>query len=83
MASASPQRVCWLEAAIGDGPWVLGERFSMADVCLGATLRSLLRFGLLEARASMTAYAARLEARPALQRAEARNGRMIAEHGLG
>ncbi len=72
-----------IEAAIGGGPWVLGDHFTMADVCLGATLRTLMRFGMLENRKPMTDYVARLEARPALQRADARNARLIAQHGLG
>ena len=71
-----------LEAAIGEGPWLLGERFSMADVCLGATLRFLLQFDMLEKRERIVAYAERLAARPALQRGDAANGAVIQERGL-
>lgn len=62
-----------LEQAIGAGPWILGERFTMVDTILGGTLRFMLRFNMVEARPSFVAYSARLDARPALQRAEARN----------
>lgn len=72
-----------IEVAIGDGPWVLGDRFSMADVCFGATLRFMMKFGMLDKRERMTDYTARLEARPALQRAEARNAKRVVDHGLG
>jgi glutathione S-transferase len=71
-----------MESAIGAGPFLLGERFSMADVIFGGTLRYMLTFEMLEARPSFTAYAERLAARPALQRADARNARIAAEHGL-
>jgi glutathione S-transferase len=42
----------------------------------------MLRFQMLEASAAFTDYTARLAARPALQRAEARNAAIAAEHGL-
>ena len=72
-----------MEAAIGDRQFLLGDRFTMADVIFGGTLRYMLRFGLLEKRPSFTAYAERLETRPALQRAEARNAAVMKERGLG
>ncbi|MEM1413961.1 MAG: glutathione S-transferase family protein [Myxococcota bacterium] len=65
-----------------EGGFVLGDTFSMADVVLGSTLRSLLRFGMLEAEPVFTAYVERLAARPALQRADARNAQVIEERGL-
>jgi glutathione S-transferase len=55
----------------------------MADVIFGGTLRYMLRFKMVEARPSFAAYVARLDARPAYQAAEARNGQSIQEHGLG
>lgn len=69
-----------LEAAIGEGPWLLGDRFTMADVVLGSTLRFMLDFKMIEQRDRFTAYAARLAARPALVRADAVNARLLAEH---
>jgi len=75
--------VAAMEAAIGQGPWILGERFTMADVIFGGTLSYMLRFGLIEPRPAFTGYAARLAERPALKRAEARNAAVVAERGLG
>ncbi len=69
-----------MEVAIGEGPFLLGERFTMADVIFGGTVRYMLRVGGLEPRASFTAYSERLGARPANQRAEARNAAILAEH---
>lgn len=70
------------EAAIGKGPWLLGERFTMADTILGATLRFLLMFKMVDAKPVFSDYVARLEARPAFQRSAARNAQVMAEHGL-
>ncbi len=71
-----------LDGALQTGPWLLGERFSMADVILGATLRWMLRFKMIDTLPSFTAYVDRLNARPALQAADARNAAVMAEHGL-
>lgn len=70
-----------LEQGVGAGPWLLGERFTMADVVLGATLRWMLGFNMIEPRPAFSAYAARLSARPAAQAADARNAAITAELG--
>lgn len=72
-----------LEHAIGDGPWLLGDRFTMADVTFGGTIRWLLRFKMLEARPAITAYVDRLGERPADKAASAKNAAIIQERGLG
>ncbi len=71
-----------MESALSRGPFLLGERFSMADVIFGGTLRYMLRVKMLESRPAFEAYAERLGARPALQRAEARNAQIAKERGL-
>lgn len=71
-----------IEHAIGEGPWLLGNRFTMADVCLGGTLRYLTRFGMLDKTAAIAAYLDRLDARPAYQRSVAVNEQSMREHGL-
>ena len=72
-----------MEAAIGDREHLLGDQFTIADVIFGGTLRYMLRFNMLEPRPRFVAYAERLGARPAAQRADARNAAVAAEHGLG
>lgn len=64
------------------GGFILGETFSMADVVFGGTMRSLLRFGLLDEDPAFTAYVERLSQRPALQRGDARNEAVARAHGL-
>ncbi len=71
-----------MESAVTGRDYLLGDKFSMADVIFGGTLRYMLRFKMLESTATFTAYADRLGARPELQRAEARNAKIAAEHGL-
>lgn len=70
------------EAAIGAGPWLLGERFTMADTVLGGTLRFMLMFKMIDPKPAFTDYVQRIEARPAFQRASARNAAVMEEHGL-
>jgi glutathione S-transferase len=71
-----------MERAVAGGAFILGDEFSMADVIFGATLRFMLSFKMVEARPAFTSYSERLAARPALQRAEARNLAICEEHGL-
>lgn len=60
----------FLERHMG-APWVLGETFSAADVMLGYTLVVARFVGVLEGHSELVAYLARLEERPAFQRAAA------------
>jgi glutathione S-transferase len=71
-----------IESAVADEPYVLGESFSMADVVFGGTVRYMLMVKQLDPRPVLTAYSERLAARPALQRAEARNRAVVQERGL-
>ena len=70
------------ESAIAKGPFLLGKDFSMADVVFGGLLRFLLSFKQIEPTPAFTAYVERLDARPAYQRADARNQAMRKELGL-
>lgn len=71
-----------MEHAVGGGEWLLGDRFSMADVIFGGTIRYMLQFKILEPRPAFLAYAERLGARPAVKRAEAKNQSVVAERNL-
>ncbi len=71
-----------MESAIAGRSFVLGDTFSMADVIFGGTVRYMLAFKMVEPRPAFAAYAERLAARPALQRAEARNNAIAEERGL-
>lgn len=72
-----------VERALGTGPWLLGERFSMADLIFGLTARFMLRFKMIEARDPVVAYTERLSAWPSVVRGDAINAKIIEERGLG
>lgn len=72
-----------IEQAVSPGPFLLGEMFSIADVVFGGTLRFMTRFKMMTASPQIAAYIARLDARPALQRSDARNNEIAKAHGLG
>ena len=60
-----------LDAALQNGPWLLGENFSAADIVVGSGLNFGVRlFKMIPSRPSFEAYVARCMARPAFQRAE-------------
>jgi len=61
-----------LEAAVQPGPWLLGDRFTVADVLIGADLHfGMDIFKMVPERPVLRAYVDRCLARPALQRAKA------------
>ncbi len=68
--------------AIGDGPFLLGKRFTMADVIFGTTLRFMTRFRMIDNVEPFTSYIERVSARPAAQRADAKNAEIAKQHGL-
>lgn len=58
----------WLEM----GPWLLGDRFSAADVMIGTDLHfGINQFGIVDKRPVFAAYLDRCMQRPAWQRAQA------------
>ena len=72
------QTVDVLETVVaGAAPWLLGEKFSSADVYVGSQVIWGMQFGTLPARPAFAAYAARLQARPAYQRALAKGGPVL------
>lgn len=71
-----------MEDAVTNRQYLLGDTFSMADVIFGGTARYMIAFKMLEPRPALAAYADRLGARPAQQRAEAKNAAIRKERGL-
>jgi glutathione S-transferase len=59
--------------AVESGPWLMGEHFTAADVVLGSHVRWGTMFKLVPGRKEFLDYAARIAARPAAQRAEAKD----------
>ena len=65
----------FLEAELGSTPWVLGERFSAADIMLSFPLEAASeRAGLDQTRPRLMDFLGRIHARPAYRRATERGG---------
>jgi glutathione S-transferase len=67
-----------LEQAVSGGEYLVGDRFSAADVYVGSHIGFGMQFGTLEKRGPFERYWARLSARPAKQRADAIDNALIA-----
>jgi len=65
--------------AVEKGPWLMGEQFTAADVVIGANIRWGMTFKMIPERKEFTDYAARIAARPAAQRAEAKDKELLAK----
>lgn len=69
-----------LEAQLGAGPYILGERLSAADILWGVALGWTLAFKLVPERPAFVAYAQRMAARPAAMKVAAEDAARVAEH---
>ena len=67
-----------LERAVSQGDFILGDRFSAADVYLGSHIGWGMQFGTIEKRPIFGAYAARIFARDAAIRAKEIDDALIA-----
>jgi glutathione S-transferase len=65
--------------AVAKGPWLMGEQFTTADVIVGANIRWGMMFKMIPPRQEFLDYAARIAARPAAQRAEAKDKDLAAK----
>ena len=74
--------VATLDEAVATGPWLLGERFTMADVIVGGTVRWMLQFKMIDETPNLVAYSERLGKREANQRAAKVNADIAEAKGL-
>ncbi|MEZ5926756.1 MAG: glutathione S-transferase family protein [Hyphomicrobiaceae bacterium] len=68
-----------LEGAVTRGAYLAGDRFSAADLYVGAELGWLMQFGVIEKRPAFVTYTDHLLARPAAKRAAAIDDALIPE----
>ena len=68
-----------IELALAPGPFILGERFSAADVYVGSQIGFGMMTKSIEPRPSFAAYQARLAERPAFQRVMAETAKITAQ----
>jgi glutathione S-transferase len=69
-----------IETALKPGPYLLGERFSAADVLWGIALQWTTMFGLVEERPVFRAYIDRVTSRPSFRKVTEEDVVMAAEH---
>lgn len=72
-----------LHDQLASAPWLLGERFSAADVLWGNALRYATQFNLVEKTPVIADYIERVTTRPGQKRADAANQALAVEMGLG
>ncbi|HET9598275.1 MAG TPA: glutathione S-transferase family protein [Anaeromyxobacteraceae bacterium] len=60
-----------VDSAVGEGPWLLGDSFTVGDVYLGSALMWAKLLGIGEGLRALDAWIGRLRERPAYQRATA------------
>jgi glutathione S-transferase len=60
-----------IEVAVSSGDYLAGTRFTAADLYFGAQIGFMMRFGMFKASERVQAYVARVQGRPAFQRAAA------------
>jgi len=59
--------------ALAKGPYLMGEQFTAADIVIGSGLRYGMMFKLIPERQEFQEYVGRITARPAAQRAQAKD----------
>jgi glutathione S-transferase len=70
-----------IDGQLAEGPYLLGKRFTAADILWGSGLAWTTMFGLIPERPAIQAYVARFNARPAVARAQARDAELAAQQG--
>jgi glutathione S-transferase len=67
-----------LDHQLAKGPWILGERFTAADVLWGIALAWTTGFKLVPETPAVKAYIARVNSRPAIARAREKDAQLAA-----
>ena len=67
-----------VQGMLSPGPFVLGERFSAADVLWGSALAWTMMFGIVPKLPEFVAYAEQVTARPAFAKVRARDAELAA-----
>ncbi|WP_437998882.1 glutathione S-transferase family protein [Sorangium sp. So ce185] len=69
-----------LVEALRQGPYLLGERFSAADILWGGALRWMTQFKLIPELPEIAAYVARICSRPSFARVTSDDAQLAAAH---
>ncbi len=71
-----------IDQALSSGPWILGDKFSAADVVMGSTLFFATMFGAIPKEGRVKDYVERVSARPAHQAMVRKNADQAKAMGL-
>lgn len=71
-----------IDQALAQGPWILGDNFSAADVVMGSTLNFATMFGAIPKEGRVKDYVDRLTARPAFQSMTRKNAEQAKQMSL-
>ena len=71
-----------LKSALANGPYILGDKISAADIVLGSTLNFAMMFGAVDKQEPFISYVERLTARPAFKKAQETSAKYAAELGF-
>ncbi len=69
------------KTALENGDYILGDRFSAADIVFGSTINFAMMFNAFEKEEPFVSYAERLMARPAVQRCNEKNAAIMKDLG--
>jgi glutathione S-transferase len=69
-----------IETQLASGPYILGARFTAADLLWGIALRMMISFGALPATPVLSDYAARTCARPSIVRVDETDRQLLTIH---
>lgn len=69
--------LAYIAGQVGDGPWLLGAKFTIADIQMGYVIEVADSAGLLAKHPQLLDYLTRLKARPAYQKAIILGGRVV------
>ena len=75
------KRLTYVEGALGDRQYLMGEQFTAADVVIGSGLRFGMMFKGLPERPEYVAYTGRVTERPAAKRASQKDHELMAAAG--
>lgn len=71
--------VSTLASQLAEGPYLLGDRFTAADVLIGSSIRWMLLFKLMPELPEFTSYVGRLTERPAFRRTAEKDDALLAQ----
>lgn len=71
-----------IDQALANGPWILGDKFSAADVVMGSTLYFATMFGAIPKEGRIRDYVDRVAARPGHQAMMRKNAEQAKAMGL-